>query len=353
MIDKIQYKLLLDGTVKKPDGSDTTKELLNYIRDSKPKTLFRYRACNDFTLQALIDNKLYFGSSCKFNDPYDCLLYFDVDRLKNEVRNNSEIKKIEEAIIAAKETGTFPPQLSQDAIAIIRSLADNAILARITNSLTNPNQFNNLKSFYLQEIDENVRGLSNYFSKYAPMACFSEKPNNLLMWSHYADSHRGFVLEYDTDAFYTKCTGCKNITTSPTCDWKTTLLFPIVYTKQRYDATQFLSDQINIDILNKLNYPNIWGKLDELDIIKVGIYKHTQWAYEHEWRLFLYLKNNFDESNYWIDAKPVSIYMGCRISSCYEKLLIAYAKENKIKLYKMSESPSKLTYKLHKINLLK
>ena len=50
MIDKIQYKLLLDGTIKKPDGSDTTKELLNYIRDSKPKTLFRYRACNDFTL---------------------------------------------------------------------------------------------------------------------------------------------------------------------------------------------------------------------------------------------------------------------------------------------------------------
>lgn len=197
-------------------------------------------------------------------------------------------------------------------------------------------------------------GLSKYYSKYVPMACFSEKPNNILMWSHYADSHRGFVLEYDTDTFYTKCDSCQNKIMRQTClDWKTTMLFPILYTNQRYDATQFLSDHITMDFLKKFNLPKVWGKLDELDIVKVGIYKHTQWSYEHEWRLFLFLNNIFDESYYSLNVKPLSIYIGCRTLPCYEKLLTTYAKENKIKLYKMSESPSNLTYKLHKINLLK
>lgn len=31
------------------------------------------------------------------------------------------------------------------------------------------------------------------------VTCFSEHPRHLLMWSHYADSHRGFCLEYSTD----------------------------------------------------------------------------------------------------------------------------------------------------------
>jgi hypothetical protein len=30
------------------------------------------------------------------------------------------------------------------------------------------------------------------------VACFSAAADNLLLWAHYADGHRGFCLEFDT-----------------------------------------------------------------------------------------------------------------------------------------------------------
>src|SRR5262249_46903341 len=33
------------------------------------------------------------------------------------------------------------------------------------------------------------------------MLCLSEKPDNILMWSHYSDGHRGMVIGLDTDLF--------------------------------------------------------------------------------------------------------------------------------------------------------
>ena len=33
------------------------------------------------------------------------------------------------------------------------------------------------------------------------VACFTTELNNILMWSHYADGHKGFCLEFDTNFF--------------------------------------------------------------------------------------------------------------------------------------------------------
>jgi hypothetical protein len=33
------------------------------------------------------------------------------------------------------------------------------------------------------------------------ICCFTQKPDNLLFWAHYADSHKGFCLEYDATLF--------------------------------------------------------------------------------------------------------------------------------------------------------
>ncbi|KNE87154.1 hypothetical protein PSTG_19467, partial [Puccinia striiformis f. sp. tritici PST-78] len=32
--------------------------------------------------------------------------------------------------------------------------------------------------------------------------CLSEKPDSELMWSHYADSHQGFVIEFETECSF-------------------------------------------------------------------------------------------------------------------------------------------------------
>lgn len=46
-------------------------------------------------------------------------------------------------------------------------------------------------------IDNNKVARSYYDDKYGILS-LSESPTNLLMWAHYADSHRGFVIQLDT-----------------------------------------------------------------------------------------------------------------------------------------------------------
>jgi|SRR5580658_5344823 hypothetical protein len=41
------------------------------------------------------------------------------------------------------------------------------------------------------------RWLMSSFERRHGVLCLSEAPANLLMWAHYADSHRGFVVEFD------------------------------------------------------------------------------------------------------------------------------------------------------------
>ncbi|MDE1311747.1 DUF2971 domain-containing protein [Vibrio aestuarianus subsp. cardii] len=80
---------------------------------------------------------------------------------------------------------------------------------------------------------------------------FTEEKDNLLMWSHYADEHRGMVIEFDTEhSFFNSDANYK--------------LLPVMYRKSR---------------LNKL------GK----HLMEPYFHKSNEWAYEKEHRLLLSL----------------------------------------------------------------
>ena len=80
----------------------------------------------------------------------------------------------------------------------------------------------------------------------------SEKPDNLLMWSHYTRSHEGFVLGFDADHSFFKGKG-KGI-------YKLT---KVVYSTKR---------------------PNVG--LSKLSLVETYFTKSIDWEYEQEWRLF-------------------------------------------------------------------
>ncbi|WP_378956784.1 DUF2971 domain-containing protein [Pelosinus sp. sgz500959] len=45
--------------------------------------------------------------------------------------------------------------------------------------------------------EEYARQLTNRIKKHVGICCFTTKPDNLLMWAHYADYHRGICLQFD------------------------------------------------------------------------------------------------------------------------------------------------------------
>ena len=70
--------------------------------------------------------------------------------------------------------------------------------------------------------------LSETSKRYSAIACFSESVESVLMWSHYANSHKGFALDYNF---------------RPTLEQpiKNVGLFPVVYSKERFDISDYIA----------------------------------------------------------------------------------------------------------------
>jgi DUF2971 family protein len=90
--------------------------------------------------------------------------------------------------------------------------------------------------------------------------CLSETATNMLMWSHYADYHRGLVFEIDIDEAFPKRIGADSVIGTPQ--------------KVIYDAD--VPALLLYDPLSKPFLERTW---------EVFLRKNIQWQHEMEWRL--------------------------------------------------------------------
>jgi hypothetical protein len=127
-------------------------------------------------------------------------------------------------------------------------------------------------------------------------------PNNLLMWAHYAESHRGIVIEFNESDFASKAVEIKYSPNRPVID-------------------------------ASLLYENEYIAIEDL------YYKHSCWSYEYEHRITCKL----DEceqipdikdplgNDIYIKSVPIEsircIYIGCNASKEIKKLAFEIHKE--------------------------
>lgn len=109
------------------------------------------------------------------------------------------------------------------------------------------------------------------------VACFSERNNSMLMWSHYAEQHTGLCVGYRLHELIEKYN-----------------IFPVIYNNQMPQ----ISDISNAD--KSILYQSILTKCED-------------WSYEKEWRIIDIDKSKEGCNGKLISfEKPVSIYMGVR-----------------------------------------
>ena len=134
-----------------------------------PPSLYKYEA---FSTQSLLNLKkqiIYFGSPLHFNDPYDCALTPNITEPTDD-----EVLSVRDGYL--KNTD-IPPKARREFE--ITSLPDlRATLMKAARA-------------GFQQV------VSDFLSKRG-VACFSEKNDDLLMWSHYGGKYKGFCLEFDT-----------------------------------------------------------------------------------------------------------------------------------------------------------
>jgi hypothetical protein len=280
------------------------KDPLNFDKATRlkferiPKSLFRFRAWNDYTLKEISENKIWLSNPRLFNDPYDCFVSADYKKVVHSLfRKFPQTKNIPE------ESWKEIVESDDPVLSLSRHLAQRAVPTDL-RYVENARLLNLEVKSEIEKKEKNWDAMRDEIK----IACFSERLDSLPMWAHYADNHRGFCIEYDL---------------SKEPEGKTAPLFPVIYTKAPLDITKDLLDM-----------PNQSGHL----AIKAAIYKNNDWSYEHEWRLVFYrFIDPLDINGYPIKA----IYLGTKISDENKRELMELSKKGLFKIFQMKVSANK------------
>jgi len=143
---------------------------MGITNNSEEKYLYKYLPFNQYSLQLLINQKFYLSAPNLLNDPFEGdFIISNYSNLYNEKTFNFLINK--------------------------REIDSNAWINNHNKETTLKNWRLNERDFelYLYEfLNKSIR------SKFGTTS-FSKECNSIDMWSHYADSHNGFVLIFDRD----------------------------------------------------------------------------------------------------------------------------------------------------------
>lgn len=131
--------------------------------------LYKYRQFNDNSHRILTHNEFYFSSTKEINDPFDLMITPDLGLLDTDDQLNTYFDQIINDLGQNIKPGIDKMQIKKELIQKFKS---------------NPSKFQ-------EEWDTTEGNMTNM--KYGVLS-FSERWDSLLMWSHYADNHKGFCV---------------------------------------------------------------------------------------------------------------------------------------------------------------
>ena len=314
---KILNSIVLPQGTPVEEINDRVRPISEAAFQMMPKSLFRYRAYNDRSLEAFEQDIIYAVAADKYNDPYDTLVKSDIDGIKAYLRQVFSVETLAN-LKAYLAQGNAMPE------AIVQSNPD-AQWDQIREKILEIEDFSSLE----EKIGETLKQASlsidillpiiaESAKRFSTYACFCESVDNMLMWSHYADSHRGFALEYDFRQTFS----------SPIAN---TVLLPVVYSEDRLDASAFMIWAYLWIIGIRVSSP------DSMAHIKVALNKSISWAYEKEWRMINVLpRNPFDQTAIAVEYKPVAIYYGSKMPLDIKLRLHEIANRKGLREYSMA-----------------
>jgi len=241
-----------------------------------PKKLYKYRVANEYSFTEIMQNKVYYSDPRRLNDPFDCSPVVLVD---------SELNDLENICFQLMYLTYTKKNYNSE-------LAEKSALDEITEIRYRASEYGDrqkdseAKKEYIYALE---RGIIDNLIHTKGVLCLAQKWDCPLMWSHYADQHKGVCIEYDTSAT------------------KFGVPVKVIYSGERGIKTSDLYKWL------------INNDKDALERVRNGYFyrKARQWKYEKEWRL-VNKKNGLDESPFSISA----IYFGLRCSPSIVSMVI-------------------------------
>lgn len=184
--------------------------------------------------------------------------------------------------------------------------ADEIELTMLLSEKINPD-LANVRADVMNLIDNKDSQINAKLIDLFLVGCLCSDYKNRLMWSHYADSHKGFCVEYDYNDL--------------TEDEMASLPLPIVYSKER----PLLPWKAALD-----NTPENISEATAQ--ITLGLLtKDDEWRYENEWRILVSSKGSTE----FRMPKISCIYLGVAISDENKAKILEIAKRKNILVKQM------------------
>ncbi len=196
-----------------------------------------------------------------------------------------------------------------------------------------------------KKMKDNKRGILADIADVHKIKSFTEDKNDLLMWSHYADSNRGMLFEYNISLL------------SEENRWLISHLYPIVYSEKRmrgFNIKQVVDDyfQYRKDSFDKSDevFRDDYYKLNssKKKLTCLSILKSKDWKNEKEWRISvpvidLELEHGIYDGIVNFDCMT-AIYCGARMEKHVKEHIVEIvdkinASGRQIKLYEMKINP--------------
>lgn len=306
------------NTLTSLKGEDVATDEEKLMKSIKyPQYLYRYREVNTKNLEALRTNRMYFSSANYYDDPFDTFLQIDLDKIKEEI--NAVLKddtKIYDFV-------NFLQGENSLALKKILEMNNISILDRdAIKELFNEHAVNNF--IY------NMGEFRNIIKKDMWSVCFSENAFNETLWLKYAKHHTGFALMYDLNDREKFLCGKQNKCQNCMISHYRTPLYPIYYSDEKYDATNFtkfiiskmLEEKFSLyGILDKFfpsNYNPTWERE------KIALIKKECHMFDEEWRMVISCEMNSPIMREWI---PSGVILGLKMDKNEENLVVNLAKQ--------------------------
>jgi hypothetical protein len=289
-----------------------------------PTHLYKYRPFNDFSTDNLLNDTVWLNIPSDYNDPFEAMEFLDFDKINNAL--NGQMK--EEIISTIVANHPVPENIielarkSNNPINVIGEYQlktydglDDSKIKGILDVLNN-----SLKKLVIGRHVEKIKNIQDTMK----VCSFCESNQQLLMWSHYADSHKGFCVEYDISQWRPD-------------DKRKRILYPVVYQDYFYDSTEHLISQIENKEFNNL-YP----------LISCAT-KSKEWEYEQEWRFIFNIGDSFKKQNYPMNCQT-KVFLGNRMTESNQKEIIEICKAKNLTAYKAHPSTENYGLEFEQVN---
>ncbi|TSK07302.1 MAG: DUF2971 domain-containing protein [Geobacter sp.] len=231
---------------------------------------YRYRHFDDDkcvkSIERLLSkNEMYLSSPLSFNDPYDCRPHYAFEATDREIK--AYLKKL----FRENEANATKNDVNRHV---------TKILNRVSRTNTDlETVFNRQYETFLQSVG---------------MLCFSKSPENILLWSHYASSHTGICIQFESN----------------------------VDTRSVFMLTQ------NVKYTKDFPIINLVKATDDEKLSKGLLTKADDWSYEQEYRLILPAQQKLVK---YPDEALKSVIFGLKTTDHNKDLIKNWIAQRKVK----------------------